>query len=271
MIFHDASQYCYDWLKAQPFVKEESLTDWLLYYISTYNRNVYYKTFTRNEEASNGSDWEWWILTDEYSTTKAYRMLIQAKKLKPNSIDNYPLVTYSNKNGSQIDLLIAEAKVRRALPLYAYYSCCSPNIIEQCKNIDYIPNVILKWCENCVNGCFLTSAFALYKNVFSNPRRKIVDQELIDASFGLSLLDFMWGKSGEMSSLLFGFNNHFKDSSNDRNNWSGILHNYKDLPVYVKTFIERREDDLSWLDIEFRREIGNLAGIVIIDNRKVNI
>ena len=56
MIFHDASRYCYDWLKAQSFVKEESLTDWLLYYISNHNSNVYYKAFTRNEEASNGSD-----------------------------------------------------------------------------------------------------------------------------------------------------------------------------------------------------------------------
>ena len=99
MVFHETSKYCYNWLNVQPFVKEESLTDWLLYYISERNPNVYYKAFTRNEEASNGSDWEWWILTDECSTIKAYRLLIQAKKLKPNNIDNYPLVTYSNKNG----------------------------------------------------------------------------------------------------------------------------------------------------------------------------
>ena len=158
-------------------------------------------------------------------------MLIQAKKLKPNSNDNYPLVTYSNKNGFQIDLLIAEARTRNALPLYAYYSCCLPNIDEQCKNINYISDAMLKWCENCVNGCFLTSAFALHKNVFSNPRRKIVDQELIDASFGLSLLDFIWGEPGKASSLLREFNNHFKDLNNDKNNWSGILHDYKNLPA----------------------------------------
>ncbi len=271
MIFHEASKYCYDWIKTQPFVKEESLTDWMLYYISNHNRNVYYKAFTRNEEVLNGSDWEWWILTDEYSTTKAYRLLIQAKKLKPNSTDNYPLVTYSNKNGFQMDLLIAEARIRNALPLYAYYSCCSPDIDEQCKNIEYVSDVILKWCKNCVNGCFLTSAFALQKNVFNNPRRKIVDQELIDASFGLSLFDYMWVESERTSCLLRELNNHFKDSNNDRNKWSGILHNYADLPAYVKTFIERREEDLSWLDDEFCYEIGNLSGIVIVDNRKANI
>ena len=271
MIFHEASKNCYEWLKKQPHVKEESLTDWLLYYISDHNRNVYYKAFTRNEEASNGSDWEWWILTDEYSITKAYRLLIQAKKLKSNDRDNYPLVTYNNQNGFQIDLLIAEAKIRNALPLYAYYSCCSPNIDEQCKNIDYVSDVILKWCENCKNGCFLTSAFALHKNVFNNPRRKIVDQELIDASFGLSILDIIWDKPEETYQLLHELSEHFKNSFNSGNDWRGIAHNYKDLPAYVKTLIERKKEDLIWLDGQFNREIGNLAGVVIIDNRSVKI
>ena len=54
MIFHDASRYCYDWLKAQSFVKEESLTDWLLYYISNHNRNVYYKAFTKMDPIGSG-------------------------------------------------------------------------------------------------------------------------------------------------------------------------------------------------------------------------
>ena len=61
MVFHDASEYCYNWLKKQPFVKEESLTDWILYNVSEHNSNVYYKAFTRNEESKNGVDWEWWI------------------------------------------------------------------------------------------------------------------------------------------------------------------------------------------------------------------
>lgn len=69
---------------------------------------------------------------------------------------------------------------------------------------------MLKWCENCVNGCFLTSAFELHKNIFSNPRRKTIDQELIDASFGLSLLDYIWGDPEKTSTLLREFNNHFK-------------------------------------------------------------
>ncbi len=272
MVFHNTSEQCYNWLKNQPSVKEESLTDWLLYDVSANNSLVYYKTFTRNEEATNGTDWEWWILTNEYSTTKAYRFLVQAKKLKSNGADNYPLVTYSNKNGFQIDLLIAEAKERNALPLYAYYSCCSPNFVEQCKNINYISPSTLNWCKQCINGCFFTSAFELYENVFNSSRRKITEQELINFSFGLSLLDIIWHSPNNSMKLLHKLNEHFIEASNLQlcnypEKQCGFSRDYKDVPLYVKTIIEHKQEDLSWLENEFRYEIGTLAGVLIIDNR----
>ena len=49
MVFHNTSRYCYEWLDKQPSVKEESLTDWLLYNVSNLSPKVYYKAFTRNE------------------------------------------------------------------------------------------------------------------------------------------------------------------------------------------------------------------------------
>ena len=48
--------------------------------------------------------------------------------------DNYPLLSYSNKNGMQIDLLINEAKYKDALPLYMFYSTGESDINEQMKN-----------------------------------------------------------------------------------------------------------------------------------------
>ena len=144
-----------------------------------------------------------------------------------------------------------------------------PNSNEQCNNIDYISKEILRWCKKCCNGCFLTSAFALYRNVFNSPRRKIIDQELINSSFGLSLLDIIWNDSQMTNTLLDNLNEHFKTSNNNINGRKGIVHNYNDLPAYVKTFIERKDEDLSWLDREFHYEVGNLNGIVIIDNRNI--
>ena len=268
MVFHSTSKYCYAWLKNQPFVKEESLTDWLLYSISQQSSKIYYKTFTRNEEAGNGSDWEWWILSynADYEI-QAYRLLVQAKKLRPN-VDNYPLINYSNKNGMQIDLLIKTAKERHALPLYAYYSCCQPDINKQISNIDYVSKETLKWCEFCTNGCFLTSAFALQKNIFGFPRRKIPEEELIDASFGLSLLDVIFKDSKVSPNFLSELNFHFRDFLDDKNSIRGIVHQYRNLPTYVQTLIERNSQEaLSWFESEFRYEIGNLAGVVVMDTR----
>ncbi len=265
MIFHNASIYCHNWLISQPHVKEESLTDWLLFHLSNETSKVIYKTFTRNEEAYNGSDWEWWILTYSY----AYRLLIQAKKLNFSG-DNYPLITYSNKNGMQIDLLIQEAKMRNALPLYALYSCCQPNINEQCLNISYLPKSLLEWCKNCINGCYFTSAIELQRQIFNNPRRNVSAQELIDSSFGLSLLDMIWQNDVDPDNFLTGLNSHYKDNCDKDNFHSllGIRHKYTDLPTYVKFLIERNQEDLSWLDLEFRHEVENLSGVAIIDTRQ---
>ncbi len=63
MMFHDCSEYVYTWISRQNHVKEESLTDWLLYEILQRCDFIYYQAFSRHEEAHNGSDWEWWVLT----------------------------------------------------------------------------------------------------------------------------------------------------------------------------------------------------------------
>lgn len=149
LIFHNISAECCDWLDAQPSVKEETLTDWILYQASLNSKKVFYKAFKRNEEAFNGADWEWWILTDFGYQTYAYRLLIQAKKL--NHCDNYGAITYGNRNGMQIDLLLNSALERQAYPLYAYYTCTQPNIKEQIDNFENIDERIIRWCESCKN------------------------------------------------------------------------------------------------------------------------
>ena len=117
MIFQKCSKYVYDWISKQNHVKEESLTDWLLYEISQKCDFIFYQAFSRHEEARNGSDWEWWILTtnNKYDDKfTAYKFLVQAKKLLSNGIDNYSLINYGNKYGTQIDSLLATAKYKHA-------------------------------------------------------------------------------------------------------------------------------------------------------------
>ena len=38
MVFHEVSRECLEWMEKQPSVKEESLTDWLLYEVSKKNK-----------------------------------------------------------------------------------------------------------------------------------------------------------------------------------------------------------------------------------------
>lgn len=45
MVFHNTSKYCYEWLDRQPSVKEESLTDWLLYSFFDLSPKVYHTSY----------------------------------------------------------------------------------------------------------------------------------------------------------------------------------------------------------------------------------
>ena len=214
MLFHFTSKYIYDWIKKQTNVKEESLTDWLLYFLSEHDKRIYYKAFYRNEEANIGADWEWWVITNsEFSKSKydAYRFLVQAKKLKM-SRDNYPLLSYSNKNGMQIDLLINEAKERNALPLYMYYSIAKadyfyPNDIE----IE-----IVRCCENWLNGCYLSPAITVEDMIFRSPRTKISAEQLLNHALRLSVLDHLI-EENNISELLKHVNKQYQKINGDQN------------------------------------------------------
>ncbi|MBQ8375047.1 MAG: hypothetical protein IJX98_05700 [Clostridia bacterium] len=269
MSFHRISKECFDWLKSQPKVKEESLTDWFLYQLDKRVPNVISKTFTRNEEAKNGSDWEWWFLTnDSYDRRlRAYRFLVQAKKLKSDTYeDNYPLIAYANRNGLQIDLLTQEALYRRAMPLYIYYTVQQPDIEEQLKNIDYLTEKELRWCSTCVNGCFLSSAFSVKDFVFDSPRRKIESKELVDRAFGLSIFDLVLKDAANADRLLKQFNQAFLEERRKEDmQLGGITYYGKEIPSYVVRLCESKENpDFSQ---EQYRELAGLSGIAVFDLR----
>ena len=126
--FIDASTYIANWLTKQPSVKEESLTDWLLFEISSKIPRVRYVSFSRYVEArKTGADWEWWFLYPGGS----YRYRVQAKKASPNG-DNYPSIAYTNQHGLQIDKLISDSKNANAIPAYVFYSASSSPLGSKC-------------------------------------------------------------------------------------------------------------------------------------------
>jgi len=275
LVFHQCSAFIYEWLLKQAHVKEESLTDWLLYDISSSNPNIYYKAFSRHEESENGADWEWWILTtdplykDKYN---GYRFLVQAKKLWPNNQDNYSLLSYGNKNGFQIDLLLNEARYRNAYPLYMFYTTTQPDITEQIKNIQFIQEETLRWCEDCNNGCFLLDAGSISEILFNLPRHKIFDTEIVNHSWKLSLLDKLFQDRSKSGHLLNEFNQRLiqlggMDSKYNGGGY-GIKHSSRGIPNYLKFFVEHQGQDLGWLEREMKFEIKEIGGLAVIDLRE---
>ncbi len=268
-------------LDRQNHVKEESLTDWILYEISQRCNFVYYQAFSRHEEAQNGSDWEWWILTTDYSRRNnfnAYRFLVQAKKLLSDGRDNYPLISYGNKYGTQVDLLLESAQVRHALPMYMFYSTGEVDILEQINNVQYIESKAHKWCENCINGCYMSLANVVYDLLYKMPRIKVIDSLILNNSFKFSILDLVFGKTNkDISAIMDVFNNRLilekivGDEIYYRSNVKGIKYNEMSIPNYLQVFIQSMSSqnaDLNWIEREM--EITDISGLGVIDLRQID-
>ena len=257
VVFHDSSREIYGWINKQPNVKEESLTDWLLYYTSEHCSNLYYQEFTRHKEANNGADWEWWILTPRYDGEyNAYRFLVQAKKLLSNGRDNYSLLSYGNKNGYQIDMLMEAAKHKNAFPLYLYYSTALADINKQIEEFPYIDSSVIYWCDSCENGCYLSPALKVYTELYKYPRHKLRDTDIVNKALKLSLLDLLFRNNVE--SVLNQFNRKYilpnrEEILNDSaQGVYGIKHSGIGIPDYLKMFVDRRGENLEWLQEQMR-------------------
>lgn len=282
--FHECSQHIELWISKQPHVKEESLTDWLLFEVSLRNPTIYYQAFSRHEEAVNGTDWEWWILTSEnlgYSYSQsfcAYRFFVQAKKLLSQNMDNYPLIHYSNRHGLQIEHLTEKANLYHAFPLYMFYSATEPEIEKQKSNLHLIPPKIVEWCSNCSNGCFLSDAYTVY-DLVSCGRKRLPDIELLNHSYKLSLLDKLFAYPvSRRNQMLSKFNQELIEVLESRGKGSlyrtpnvyGIKHYGKGIPDYLSLLIKQYHEDIkdiSWFETEMKRSLPDVGGIGVIDLR----
>lgn len=199
----------------------------------------------------------------------AYRFLVQAKKLYANNRDNYSLLNYGNKNGTQIDLLLKEAVSRNALPLYMYYSMGKADTDEQIKNSVWLGEEVIRWCDTCVNGGYLALATVVYGLLYEVPRHKLLDVDLLNHALKLSLVDLIFGDNPEkrLSDLNDIIIRHspdlliYKDSE-----INGIKHTGKSIPHYLWILLQNQGSKLDWFELEVR--ISHIGGIGIIDLRE---
>jgi hypothetical protein len=250
-LLKESSLYVRDWIDKQSNVKEESLTDWLLFDISNKIKRISYRAFYRNEEAKiTGADWEWWFLFRKNS----YKFRVQAKKIKTIG-DNYPSIAYSNKYGLQIDKLISDSIDNNSIPIYSFYT----NKIDRTKCGHHILD----------EGVYLTGANGLNKKFIQVGRKIVQFNDILEDSIPLSCMlccpmIHHNDVGGDFAAFISNyFNTEIKN--NDSNQFTG---QYKEIPAYVKSFIELSHERKSdFWEKEFEDYLKNVNGIVIFDNR----
>lgn len=258
--FRDASEYIFNWIKVQPSVGEESITDWLLYNLSLKVPHLKYRKFTRHEEAKRtGADWEWWFI-DDY---KGLSLRVQAKKIFEGK-DNYDGLAYTNRDGLQIEKLLADSKLENSLPFYSLYHAAP----------DGNPLVL---CEGMINagrgqGVFLAGAENLYSKYIVGGRKRIEAKDLLSRSnplhclvccrkFGPGMPD---GVDHIYSYLKYYYPENIKKMNSDID--SPGLH--KEAPAYVLSLLKLEEAIIpEWWEKEFSYQIEGLNALLIVDLR----
>ena len=242
-----------EWLKKQPSVKEESITDWLLFEISNNIPRFYYKSFTRNEEAKEtGADWEWWIIFDD----SIYRMRIQAKKIK-SDIDNYHLLAYTNKYGLQIEKLIEKSQQDNFIPFYSFYSAKANKVrCGQNRNNE---------------GVYLEGAKAIYNRFILPGKAKLTYDDILKHTTPLSCflccpISSSNGGQRFKEFLIHYFHDEIQiDNDNEKQN----LGEYRELPKYIYSFLEFIKEGIpDWWEKEFSSQIADINSLAVLDVRK---
>jgi len=247
--------YIRNWINKQPSVKEESITDWLLFNISEKISRISYRAFTRNEEARDtGADWEWWFIFNEF----CYKTRVQAKKIKISK-DNYPSLAYTNKHGMQIEKLIEKSKDENFIPFYAFYTSKADNVK----------------CEAGITneGVYMAGGKEIYDDFILSGRKKVNYDDILKKTTPLSCFLCCQICQEEMDDsgfrdFLFRYFSYEIEKSEKSNKKELILGQYDKTPKYIQTFISlNKEDIIDRWEKEFQHEIKNINSLAVYDAR----
>lgn len=267
-----SSRYIRTWLQKQPEVKEESLTDWLLYDISQNVPRIKYKSFSRHIEArQTGADWEWWILFSKF----CFKMRVQAKKIDVSG-DNYPAIAYTNRFGLQIEKLLKDAKQTGSIPLYALYSPVQAPV--KCIR------------HRAQEGVFVAGGTEIYNAIINTPRAFVSCSDLLARSNALScffccplLRNAGNGSAPSPDTAGDGFlaflNEYYSEEFAKKPTEQSVPaeeHVSKDKfpgvygkpPSYIESFVGNGQGDTpEWWEKEFKHNIEDLNALMVYDMR----
>lgn len=251
-ILKELSAEIFAWISAQPEVKEESITDWLLYELSIRSSQVAYKTFTRHQEAkTTGADWDWVFLFRDGTV----RLRVQAKKLSDKN-DNYPGLAYSNRYGQQISTLITSAATApdTAYPIYVFYSAYSATSA----------------CQRGIQataGAYLCGAKVVDAN-FVRTRTRISSANVISHSYPLACIVCCPKAAGRSAKDLIGQIYYYFESDSPFNSRINDYQGYsKDIPIAIQAVVDNEFKFPDWWEQEFASQFANVGAVAIVDLR----
>jgi hypothetical protein len=252
-VFAEATSYVARWLRSQPAVKEESLTDWLLFEISSKIPNVHYLAFSRHVEArKTGADWEWWFVFRNGS----YCYRIQAKKANSTG-DNYSSIAYTNHYGLQIDKLIEDAKSVNAIPAYVIFAATNASSKSKCGDM-----------VNAI-GAFSVGAQEVYAQ-FIAPGKTVIDKTRL-LSHSIPIQCFACCPYISCADRMDQFiDAYFQPeaeilSQSNRNHRPGY---HQELPSYATALLDHRDGTADWIEREFDRQLPDINSLLIYDMRE---
>ncbi|HUU46594.1 MAG TPA: DUF6615 family protein [Acidobacteriota bacterium] len=263
----ESSRFVRDWFRRQPAVKEESLTDWLLFDISQKIPRVTYRAFSHHEEArQTGADWEWWFLFSSF----AFKMRVQAKKLKPSE-DHYPGIAHTNQHGLQIEKLLHDAHQTNSMPFYAFYTVETAEVMCRMGRND--------------EGVFMAEGHRIHGDVIAVPRRRIDSSDVLKHTIALSCFlccPLALGKVAEPGLdpgdrgyawsrfMREYFGSGLTQSLSDGEDLDSTIPGvHRQIPSYVRSFVEAGEEGVpDWWEKEFHHDIEGIGALVVYDGRE---
>jgi hypothetical protein len=257
--FRRASEYVFNWIKGQPSVGEESITDWLLYNLSLKVPTLKYKKFTRHEEAKKtGADWEWWFV-DNY---RALSLRVQAKRIMKDK-DNYDGLAHTNRHGLQIEKLLDDARRKNSLPFYSLYH--SP---------DGIPRVLCGGMRDAGQGqgVFLAGAVNLYNAYIVGGRSRVEAEDLLSRSNPLHCLVCCQkvgpGMPAGVEYIYSYLRDYYGENIEKLNSNIDSPGLHKEAPAYVLSLLKLEEAEIpDWWEKEFSHQIESINSLLIVDLR----
>ncbi len=249
----ETTKFIGDWLHNQPTVKEDALTEFLLYQISQIFWNVRYKTFSSKDEGLiYGADWEWWIVFSD----GAYKMRVQAKKERKKKFYLHKKSPKAKMN--QMEMLIDNAEKNNYIPFYMLYSTTNNGTLCSSSR---------QW-----EGVFISSAYKVYNLCSDEGKMNLASSLVIENSLLLSCLFCCSSLSKKSVHVLTKFWDDFFELEKEEFHYN--LHNstnklglYKEVPNYVDIILSSSNYLEDWYENEFRHEFEDLNGIFVLDMR----